>query len=126
MRTYLERCALIPGETEAIVVPMATLEAMKEQLRLISQSTPPDKHAVVIMDQTSWHQSYLADSFKNLTIIHIPPHSPELNPIEQVWSWLRQNEIANRCFECYDILSTSCVVLGIVLCRQKQSHFALL
>lgn len=90
------------GETEAIVVPMSNMEAMKEQLRLISQSTPTDKHAVVIMDQASWHQSYLADSFKNLTVIHLPPYSPELNPIEQVWSWLRQNEIANRCFECYD------------------------
>ncbi|MBD1565033.1 IS630 family transposase [Vibrio sp. S12_S33] len=90
------------GETEAIVVPMSNMEAMKEQLRLISQSTPTDKHAVVIMDQASWHQSYLADAFENVTIIHIPPYSPEFNPIEQVWSWLRQNEIANRCFECYD------------------------
>jgi hypothetical protein len=35
------------------------MEAMKEQLRLISQATPVGKHAVVIMDQASWHQRYL-------------------------------------------------------------------
>ncbi|PMH73200.1 transposase [Vibrio cyclitrophicus] len=97
------------GEAEAIVVPLSNMEAMKEQLRLISQATPVGKHAVVIMDQASWHQSYLADEFENLTIIHIPPYSPELNPIEQVWSWLRQNEVANRCFENYDdIVETLC------------------
>ncbi len=51
------------------------------------------------MDQASWHQSYLGEEYSNLTIIHIPPYSPELNPVEQVWSWLRQNELANRCFD---------------------------
>lgn len=82
---------------------------MKEQLRLISQATPVGKHAVIIMDQASWHQNYLADEFKNLTIINIPPYSPELDSIEQVWSWLRQNEVANRCFENYDaIVETLC------------------
>jgi hypothetical protein len=35
-------------------------------------------------------------------IIKLPPYSPELNPIEQVWSWLRQNHLANRCFSGYD------------------------
>ena len=100
---------VITGDTEAIVVPLSNMEAMKEQLRLITQSIPVGKHAVVIMDQASWHQSYFADEFKNLTVIHIPPYFPELNPIEQVWSWLRQNEIANRCFKNYDdIVDASC------------------
>ncbi len=94
---------------EAIVVPLSNMEAMKEQLRLIAQATRVAKPAVVIMDQASWHQSYLADEFESLTVIHIPPYSPELNPIEQVWSWLRQNEVANRCFENYDdIVETLC------------------
>ncbi|WP_443111741.1 hypothetical protein [Aliivibrio sp. S4MY3] len=39
---------------------------------------------MVIMDQTIWHQTYLANNFKNITIIHIPPYSLELNPIEKV------------------------------------------
>ncbi|WP_017053623.1 transposase [Vibrio genomosp. F6] len=56
----------------------------------MSQAKRVGKHAVVIMDPASWHQSYLADESENLTVIHIPPYSPMLNPIEQVWSWLRQ------------------------------------
>ncbi|NAZ94558.1 transposase [Vibrio toranzoniae] len=45
----------------------------------------------------------------NASIIKLPPYSPVLNYIEQVWSWLRQNEVANRCFENYDdIVETLC------------------
>lgn len=88
---------------------MSNMEVMKKHLELISGATPFGQHSVVIMDQASWHQSYLADEFDNLTIIHLPPYSPELNSIEQVWSWLRQNEIANRCFESYeDIVDKLC------------------
>ncbi len=63
---------------------------------LISKSTPKGKHSVVIKDQASWHQSYLADEFNNLSIIDIPLYSPELNPIEQVWRWIRQNELSQN------------------------------
>ena len=82
---------------------------MGEHLKLISKSTLKGKHSVVIMARASWHQRYLADEFNNVTIIHIPPYSPELNPIEQVWQWIRQNELANRCFENYnDIIDQCC------------------
>ena len=60
------------------------------------------------MVQASWHQSYLAEEFDNLTIMHIQPYSPELNPIEQVWRWLRQNELANRCFDDYNDIVDQC------------------
>ena len=82
---------------------------MRKHLKLISDATPIGKHSVVIMDQASWHQSYLGQEYSNLSIIHIPPYSPELNPIEQAWSWLRQNELANRCFDSYeDIVDSIC------------------
>jgi hypothetical protein len=48
-----------------------------------------------------WHQASLVKGFKNANIIKLPPYSPELNPIEQVWSWLRQHHLANRCFSGY-------------------------
>ncbi|WP_202935021.1 transposase, partial [Vibrio navarrensis] len=40
--------------------------------------------------------------FSNVSIIKLPPYSPELNPIEQVWSWLRQHCLANQSFTDYD------------------------
>lgn len=96
------------GQTEALVLPSSNSEGMREHLMLISKSTPKDKHSVVIMDQASWHQRDLADEFDNLTIIHLPPYSPELNPIEQVWRWIRENELANRCFDNYNDIVDQC------------------
>ncbi|GLS88934.1 hypothetical protein GCM10007916_00010 [Psychromonas marina] len=84
------------------------MEIMKEHLALIASATEVGRHAVVIMDGASWHQEYLDEAFPNLSIIQIPPYFPELNPIEQVWSWMRQNEIANRVFKDYDDIVEKC------------------
>ena len=62
--------------------------------------------AVVIMDRAAWHfKDGLVEGLENVVIIRLPPYSPELNPIEQVWSWLRQHKLSNRTFANYnDIL----------------------
>ncbi|TMP49498.1 transposase, partial [Pseudoalteromonas sp. S1650] len=70
-------------------------------LRLqISHATPDGRHAVVIIDGAGWHTYDTAAEFK--TLIKLPPYSPELNPIEQVWSWIRQHCLSNRVFSGYD------------------------
>jgi len=96
------------GNTEAIIAPFSNSDIMREHLALISQATPSDRYAVVIMDGASWHQHHLADEFNNLSIIKLPPYSPELNPVEQVWQWMRKNEIANRSFNGYDDIVEQC------------------
>lgn len=75
---------------------------MEKHLQQISSATPVGRHALVIMDRASWHSNKLKNRFKNLSIMHIPPYSPELNPIEQVWAWLRSNDLANLTFKNYD------------------------
>ena len=96
------------GATEALITPYANSEVMKEHLKLISQRTKPGRYAVVIMDGAGWHQYKMANDFSNLTIIKLPAYSPELNPVEQIWSWLRQNCLANRKFKDYDDIVDSC------------------
>ncbi len=63
---------------------------------------PKGRHAVIVVDGAAWHQAHLTEKFDNLSIIKLPPYSPELNPIEQVWQWMRQNELANRYFSGYE------------------------
>ncbi|MBJ3950951.1 transposase, partial [Salmonella enterica subsp. enterica serovar Kentucky] len=50
------------------------------------------------MDGASGHTNDIAEPFSHVSIIKLPPYSPELNPIEQVWSWLRQHCLANQSF----------------------------
>jgi len=57
---------------------------MRQHLKQISQTTEYGRHAVVIMDGVGWHTSDIIDDFENVSMIKLPPYSPELNPIEQV------------------------------------------
>jgi transposase len=75
-----------------------------KKLALIAQKEPKGRHAVIVVDGVAWHQVHLTEKFDNLSIIKLLPplYSPGLNPIEQVWQWLRQNELANRYFSGYE------------------------
>ncbi|ODR88092.1 endonuclease DDE [Shewanella xiamenensis] len=92
---------------------------MNEHLKLISAATAFGRHALVIMDGAGWHQQDLADDFDNLTLLKLPPYSPELNPIEQVWQWLRQNVLANRCFSGYDDIVEQCSIAWNTFIEKK-------
>lgn len=96
------------GETEALIVPWVNKEVMFRHLEQISTTTEPGRHAVVIMDGAGWHTEDIAKDIHNVSIIKLPAYSPELNPIEQVWSWLRQHHLANRCFEGYEDILNAC------------------
>ncbi len=97
------------GIGEAMVVPWVHKNIMVEHLKQLSAVTEKGRHAVVIMDGAGWHTNDIAEPFDNVSIIKLPPYSPELNPIEQVWSWLRQHSLANQSFANYeDIVSKVC------------------
>lgn len=78
------------------------MEMMQKNLQQISDATPTEIYALVIMDRASWYSNKLKVYFDNLSIMHLPPYSPKPNPIEQVWAWLRSNDLSNRVFKNYD------------------------
>lgn len=67
-----------------------------------SEATEPGRHAVVVMDGAGWHTIDTASPFTNVSLLKLPPYSPELNPMEQVWQWLRQRCLSNRVFRGYE------------------------
>jgi transposase len=96
------------GDTEALIAPIMNMDVMEKHLSLIAKKVPKGRHALIVVDGAAWHQVHLTEKFNNLSIIKLPPYSPELNPIEQVWQWLRQNELANRCFSGYEDIVNEC------------------
>lgn len=93
----------------ALVMPYANTQAMQEHLQEISRCVAKGAHAVVLMDGAGWHKAGELNVPENLTIMFIPPYSPELNPVENIWQFLRQNYLSNRVFETYeDILDACC------------------
>lgn len=96
------------GETEAVITPWVNKEIMTHHLNQIAKRTQLGRYAVVIMDGAGWHTDDIVQDIDSLSIIKLPPYSPELNPVEQVWSWLRQHHLTNRCFSGYDDIVEAC------------------
>jgi transposase len=82
---------------------------MTLHLAEISQAVAPGAHAVVLLDQAGWHQSRRLLVPANITLMPLPAKAPELNPVENVWQFLRENWLSNRVFRSYeDILDHCC------------------
>jgi hypothetical protein len=93
----------------AVVVPKANAWSMSLHLAEISRQVAPGAHAVVILDGAGWHQTggrlQVPDT---ISLLHLPPYSPELNPIENVWQYLRQNQLAHRVWADYVAIIETC------------------
>ena len=102
--------AVCPSRDEAIglVLPHVNTEAMLIHLEHISAKVAEGRHAVIVMDRAAWHTTQRIQKFSNITVLPLPPTSPELNPTEQVWQMLRDESLANRCFEGYEDIVQAC------------------
>ena len=61
------------------------------------------------MDRAGWHTTSMLDMPANITPIFLPSKSPELNPVENIWQYMRANRLSNRVFETYDaIIKAAC------------------
>ena len=89
-------------------MPHANAEAMQKHLEEISRSIATKAHGVLIMDGAGWHKSDALKVPKNLSILFLPPYSPELNPTENIWQFLRQTYLSNRVFENWEEIVDAC------------------
>lgn len=84
------------------------LEVVNLHLQLISKSISKDVHVVLVWDQAGFHTANDIVVPRNITIVNQAAYSPELNPVERVWKWLRTHFLGNRVFkDVDDILSAS-------------------
>jgi transposase len=89
--------------------PYANTEAMNRHLEEISQTVSPGAHALLVCDGASWHQRGQNLSVpNNITLLSLPAYSPELNPMENVWAYLRQNKLCALVWETYDDILDAC------------------
>jgi len=72
--------------------------AMTAHLAEIARTVAPGAHALLILDGSGWHGSTGLAVPDNLSLLTLPPYSPELNPVENVWAYLRANELAITVF----------------------------
>lgn len=81
---------------------------MTLQLAEISAMVAPGKHAVVLLDQAGWHLARNLVVPDNITLLPLPPKCPELNPMENIWQFMRENWLSNRVFHNLEEIVDHC------------------
>jgi transposase len=63
----------------------------------------------MIFDQAGWHGSKALAVPANITLVPLPSYSPELNPVERVWLYLKERFLSHRLLADYDaIVEAAC------------------
>ena len=86
------------GESSALISPTVNTELMSAHLQMIAEEAGDDVHVVLVLDGAGWHVSKSLRVPSSMTLLFLPPYSPELMPMERVWAWMRQHTLSNRVF----------------------------
>ena len=102
--------AICPAEGKAagLVLPRCNSEGMTLHLAEIAATVAPGAHAVLLLDQAGWHGSGALIVPPNITLMPLPSKCPELNPVENIWQFMRDNWLSNRIFKSYDDILDQC------------------
>ena len=96
------------GDRFALVMPVVSTEAMSIFLDRFSGRLADDEHAVMVLDQAGWHGATDLRVPDNVTLVPLPAYSPELNPVERLWLYLRERHLSHRLLDNYDAIVEAC------------------
>jgi hypothetical protein len=110
------------GVGAGIVMPSVNLEAMSEHLKEISRNVMPGAHCLLQVDGAGWHRpSERLIVPANITLLTLPPYSPELNPVENIWQYLRANWLSHRVWQSYeDIVDACCIAWNALIATPER------
>jgi len=108
------------GAEVALVLPTVSTAAMSRFLAELSARIAPDAHVVLVLDQAGWHGARALVVPPNLTLVPLPPYSPELNPVERLWLYLRERYLSHRLLEDYDAVVDACCHAWTALTQEPE------
>jgi transposase len=103
----------------ALILPEANTGMMQIHLDQISSHISENAIGLVLMDRASWHTTEALNIPQNIRLMPLPPYSPELNPMEQVWQQLRKIKFSNTYFKDYEDIVDSCCEAWNCFCDQE-------
>lgn len=96
------------GGSFALVMPKVNTKCMSRFLEEFSKAIGPEIQALLVLDQAGWHTAQQLSVPQNVSTLSLPPYSPELNPAERVWLYLRERFMSHRLFKDYDDIADAC------------------
>jgi putative transposase len=96
------------GETFTLVLPGVNAAIMQLYLDQFAETLEDDVHAVIVLDGAGWHDARALHMPDNITLVPLPPYSPELNPVERIWLYLRERYLSLRHLPDTDAIIEAC------------------
>ena len=87
----------LTGESFFLVLPYCNTACMNVFLKELSEEYPDDR-IILVCDGASWHRAKALETPNNIKLIFLPPATPEMNPIEQIWKEIRKRGFRNEIF----------------------------
>lgn len=101
---YIYGCASpITGKNFTLLLPKANTVCMSLYLRELAKEFD-GKKIILVVDGAGWHKSKDLIVPSNIELVYLPPYSPELNPIERLWLYIKKVTIRNRIYETIEDL----------------------
>lgn len=91
------------------MAPYLDTTIVNQFLSQFAKELAPGVHAVMIWDQAGFHTAHALSIPPTVTLIELPPYSPELNPVENLWHYLRSHHWSNRHYEDYAALMNAAI-----------------
>ena len=112
--------AIEPGTDNAfaLILPDANAAGMQMFLEAFAKIIAPNEHVGLVLDGAGWHGAKALRVPENITLIALPPYSPELNPVERVWLYLKQRFLSMRLHNDYKAIVAAASKAWKRLCRQ--------
>lgn len=89
------------GQMTSLILPWVDAKLMGLFLAHTAAQFP-DEHCVMLLDGAGWHKANDLVIPPNMTLVPLPPYSPETNPAEHIWEYIRENDIRNQVFADLD------------------------
>lgn len=94
------------GKDVSYLMPSVNTQTMNAFLSRMSADLG-ERKAIVVMDCAGWHRSKALKIPENIEIVYLPPYSPELNPVEKLWQYIKSHTIKNKVYETIQDLETT-------------------
>lgn len=107
------------GHLDSLVLPWADAACMNLFLAELAHRHP-DEFIVLVLDGAGWHHAHTLAIPKHMSLIFLPPYSPELNPVEHLWEELREKHFHNRAFDSLDAVEEHLTLALAALERQPE------
>ena len=109
------------GAASGLIAPTLNVGVVNLFLEQLSRELPAGAHAVLVWDGAGYHTSHDLVVPANVSLIQLLPYSPELNPVENLWHYLRSHYWSLRVYRDYDALEEAAMSAWRAVCMKPES-----